>query len=85
MSKKSTTTTKSTLTREALTVTLKKIRDARSEEDSKFKAALEKLYADHRATMKKLTAARAAAWAKYSKPAKAAPAKAETKAAEKAA
>ena len=76
-------TAKSTLTREQLTTELERIRTARITEEKSFRERLESLYAEHRKTMRTLSAARASAWAKYSKPETKAEAKPLRKAAAK--
>ena len=56
---------KSTANRSSLVAAIDLIRRDREAEEKSFKAALEKLYADHRKAMKELTARRKAAWKTY--------------------
>ena len=57
---------KVTVTRNDLTNELEAIRKARETEEATFKAALEKLYADHRKTMAELKTRRENAWKNFS-------------------
>jgi len=70
MPTKSTKSTSTLTVREQLVAAIDLIRRDREAEEQSFKAALEKLYADHRKAMADLKARREAAWKTYGEGAK---------------